>query len=411
MRLNILHDTCYICLRELKGILKDQGLLMFLVLVPLAYPLLYSWIYNNEVVREVPVAVVDMSHSDMSRRFTRMFDASPDARVAMHCNSLQEARQQVGLGQVYGVVYFPEDFQTRLNRMEQTHVGIYCDMSLMLAYKAIYQTATAVQGQLNSQIQISLSGNQTSREDEITTRPLDFEEVPIFNNTAGYGNFILPGVLMLIIQQTLLLGIGMAAGTARERNSYGYLVPIDKHHRGVMRIVWGKALCYLMIYIVLAAYLLIVVPSMFHFVSLADMRGLVTLLAPYLPACIFFSMTVSCLVRYRENVMLLVVFSSVLLLFMSGVSWPQSNIPPFWQGVSRLFPSTFGIRGFVRLNTMGATPVDIAPECNALWIQTIVYFATACIVYHVKINNARLNMRNRLSSLRRHREARRTEKQ
>ncbi len=392
-------EGLYICLKELKNVLKDQGVLMFLIIVPLAYPLLYSWIYNNEVTREVPVAVVDRSHSQMSREFTRMLDASPDTKVAVKCNSLEEAKDRVGRGDAYGVVYFPEDFQTRLNRMEQTHVGVYCDMSLMLAYKAIFQTCTAIQGNLNSKIQIELSGNFTNRENEITTKPLDFEEVPIFNNTAGYGNFIIPGVLILIIQQTLLLGVGMAAGTARERNNYGFLVPVDRHYRGVMRIIWGKAMAYFMIYTIMAAYLLCAVPRIFNFISLINGKELILFCLPFLLACIFFSMTLSALMRYRENVMLLVVFSSVPLLFMSGVSWPQSNIPSFWQGVSWLFPSTFGIRGFVRMNSMGATLTDVATEYRALWIQVVVYFVLAHEVYRFQIGKARQMIKEKLKDI------------
>lgn len=387
-------------MKELKNVLKDQGVLMFLVIVPLAYPLLYSWIYNNEVTREVPVAVVDMSHSHTSREFTRMLDASPDTKVAVRCNSLAEAKECIGRGEAYGAVYFPEDFQTKLNRMEQTHVGVYCDMSLMLAYKAIFQTCTAIQGNMNSRIQIELSGNHTDREDEISTKPLDFEEVPIFNNTAGYGNFIIPGVLMLIIQQTLLLGVGMAAGTAREKNNYGFLVPVDRHYRGVMRIIWGKSLAYFMIYMVMGTYLLCAVPYMFNFISLVSWKSLMLFILPYLLACIFFSMTISVLMRYRENVMLLVVFSSVPLLFMSGVSWPQSNIPSFWQGVSWLFPSTFGIRGYVRMNSMGATLEDISTEYHALWIQTVVYFVLAHEVYRFQIGKARKGIKEKLRDIR-----------
>ena len=396
----ILHDTCYICMKELKNVLKDQGVLMFLILVPIAYPILYSWIYNNEMTREVPVAVVDLSHSHTSREFTRMIDASPDTKVAVRCNSLAEAKECIGRGEAYGAIYFPEDFQTKLNRMEQTHVGVYCDMSLMLAYKAIFQTCTAIQGNMNSRIQIELSGNHTDREDEISTKPLDFEEVPIFNNTAGYGNFIIPGVLMLIIQQTLLLGVGMAAGTAREKNNYGFLVPVDRHHRGVMRIVWGKAMAYFMIYMVMGTYLLCAVPYMFNFISLVSWKSLMLFILPYLLACIFFSMTISALMRYRENVMLLVVFSSVPLLFMSGVSWPQSNIPSFWQGVSWLFPSTFGIRGFVRMNSMGATLEDISTEYHALWIQTVVYFVLAHEVYRFQIGKARKGIKEKIRDIR-----------
>lgn len=157
---------------------------------------------------------------------------------------------------------------------------------------------------MNAHIQTALAGNKTGREDEITTKPLDFDEVPMFNPAGGYGSFVLPAVLMLIIQQTLLLGIGMAAGTARENNRYKDLVPISRHYQGIFRIVFGKSMCYFMIYIVLAAYLALVVPRLFSFVYIGSPGTLFAVLLPYLLACIFFGLTLSCMIRYRENVML-----------------------------------------------------------------------------------------------------------
>ena len=109
-----------------------------------------------------------------------------------------------------------------------------------------------------------------------------------------------------------------------------------------------------MIYCVMAAYVTMAVPYFFGFTMLAHASDLFWLLLPYLLAVIFFGMTVSCLVRYRENVMLLVVFTSVPLLFLTGASWPQSNIPGYWQGFSWLIPSTFGVRGYLRIASMGA---------------------------------------------------------
>ena len=54
-----INDTCFIWRQELKRMFKDEGVIIFFIVVPLLYPLLYSWIYNNEVVHEVPVVVVD----------------------------------------------------------------------------------------------------------------------------------------------------------------------------------------------------------------------------------------------------------------------------------------------------------------------------------------------------------------
>ncbi len=400
-------DACYVWWQEMKGVVKDEGVLIFFILVPLAYPLLYSWIYNNEIVREVPVVVVDDSRSALSREFVRHCDASPDVMVKCHAADMEEARALIGRQEVKGIYYIPSDFSTRLARMEQTAVSVYCDMSLMLTYKAIFQTATAVSQDMNGKIQIKLSGNYTDREDEITTMPLKSVDVPIFNSTSGYGNFILPGVLMLIIQQTLVLGIGLAAGTARETNRFRELIPISRHYRGVLRIVTGKTMCYLMIYAVLSAYLTLVIPRLFGFVNMVQGATLATIMLPYLLACIFFGMTVSCLIRYRENVMLIVIFCSVPLLFLSGVSWPQSNIPGLWQGVSWLFPSTFGVRAFVRTSMMGATIDDVATEYAMMWVQTLVYFFIACAVYRYQISLSRRKVLDQLNHIRHKREVRR----
>lgn len=392
-------DMCYIYVRELKNVIHDQGILLFFIIAPLFYPLLYAWIYNNEVVRDVPIAVVDLDHTHSSREYLRLCDSSPDLSIISHCNSLDEAKELVAKQVACGVILIPNNFQNDLNTFEQTHVSIYCDMSLMLAYKAMYSTNIMVSQKMNSDILITLSGNYTNRENEITIRPLDYEEVPIFNPTGGYGSFIIPCVLMLIIQQTLFLGIGLSAGTSRENNGYNDLVPTSRHYNGIFRIVLGKTMCYFFIYAILAAYLTLVIPRIFNFTTIADQRALIGLMIPYMLSCIFLGMVLSCVIRYRENIILLIIFSSMPLLFLSGISWPETAMPVFWRSIAWLFPSTFGIRGFVRINTMGATLTDIRAEYQALWLQVCIYFFAACMVYRYQISNTRKHATARINKI------------
>lgn len=387
-------DAALIWHDEMRQTFKDEGVIIFFFLVPLVYPLLYSWIYNNEVVREVPVVVIDNSHSQMSREFIRKCNASPDVKVVCYADDIDEAKMLVGRNVAKAVYYIPTDFQSRIYRLQQSTVSVYCDMSLMLAYKAAYQTAVAVSQEMNSEIQVKLSGKYTKREEQIQAKPLDVGGGAIFSPAGGYGSFVLPAVLMLIIQQTLVLGIGLSAGTARETNRFQDLVPIQRHYHGTFRIVLGKSLCYLMIYILMGTWLTVIVPRLFHFPCLAHWQDLLAIMIPYTLACIFFGITVSCLVRYRENVMLLMVFVSVPLLFLSGASWPQSGIPGFWQGVSWLFPSTFGIRAYIRLNTMGGTLGDVLTEYHALWLHVLIYFVIACLVYRLQVDRARRHAEN-----------------
>ena len=401
-----LQDACYIWRKEMTQVVKDEGVLIFFVFVPLVYPLLYSWIYNNEVVREVPVCVVDQSHSHLSREFIRMCDASPDVHVKYYAQDLDEAKSLVSRQLVKGIYLIPSSFAEDVYGLKRGVVSVYCDMSLMLTYKAVFQTAQMVTMEMGNELKTMLGGRYTAREEAIATRPLDYEDVPIFSPAGGYGSSILPAVLMLILQQTLVLGIGLSAGTARDENPYRSLIPVgDSRYEHTFPIVLGKSMCYLMVFMVMGAWLSVAVPRLFHFPQLATAGSLLCLMVPYILACTFFGMMVSCTVKYRENVMLIVVFVSVPLLFLTGVSWPQSSIPSYWQGVSWLFPSTFGARAYIRLNSMGADISDVMPELRILWIQAVCYFVLTLCVYRFQFFMARRFAMERLKFLKHKRES------
>ena len=396
-----MNSVFYICQKELKAVFKDQGVLIFFLLVPLAYPLLYAFIYTGEVVREVPAAVVDMNKSTLSREFIRKVDATPDVKIQSHCADMEEAKLLLKESKVYGVIYIPESFSSDINKGIQTKVTLYCDMSGMLYYKAILTASTEVSLKMNKAIKVKRAGNTTDRQDEISSTPITYEAVNLFNPQAGYASFLLPAVLILIIQQTLLLGVGLSAGTARENNRFRDLVPLSRQYQGTLRIVLGKSSAYFIIYAIVSAYILCVVPKIFSLVQIAQAGTLAAFILPYVLSCIFFAMTCSIFIHHREACMMIYVFTSVPLLFISGVSWPGSAIPAFWRVISWIFPSTFGINGYIAINSMGATLDQVLPEFRALWIQTGVYFLTTCIVYRRQIMLSRSHAMERLKEFRR----------
>jgi len=384
-----IHDLFYIWKQEFRTTFRDQGVLIFFVLVPLVYPLIYSFIYTNETIREVPTVVVDNSRSSLSREYLRKVDASPETSIVAHCADMEEAKLMLKDRKAYGIIYIPAHFSDDIARGKQAQVSIFCDMSGLLYYKALLTANTNVSLAMNADIKMKRAGNTTARQDEITAYPIEYEDVAIFNPTNGFAAFLIPAVLILIIQQTLLLGIGLSAGTAREQNRFKDLVPINRHYNGTLRIVMGKGLSYFMVYSLVAVYILCVVPRLFSLNQIA-IPGVLTLFAlPYLAACIFFAMTASIAIRNRETCMLLFVFTSVPLLFLSGISWPGAAMPEFWRYFSYIFPSTFGINGYVRINSMGATLNEVSFEYQALWIQTGIYFLTTCLVYRWQIIQSR----------------------
>lgn len=384
-----IYDLFYIWKQEFRTTFRDQGVLIFFVLVPVVYPLIYAFIYTNETIREVPAVVVDNSRSSLSREYLRMVDASPEVSIVTYCSDMEEAKLKLKNREAYGIIYMPASFSSDIANSKQTQVSLFCDMSGLLYYKSLLNTNTNVSLAMNADIKVQRVGNSTDRQDEITAYPIEYEDITLFNPTNGFAAFLIPAVLMLIIQQTLLLGIGLSVGTAREQNRFKDLVPINLHYNGTLRIVLGKGLSYFMVYSLVAVYILCVVPRLFSLNQIA-IPGVLTLFAlPYLVACIFFAMTASIAIRNRETCMLLFVFTSVPLLFLSGISWPSAAMPAFWKYFSYIFPSTFGINGYVRINSMGATLNEVAFEYQALWLQTGFYFLTTCLVYRRQILQSR----------------------
>ncbi|MCQ2195019.1 MAG: ABC transporter permease [Paludibacteraceae bacterium] len=370
---------------EFMHVITDAGVLIFFLVAPLGYPLLYCCIYNNEVAKEVPMVVVDESNSSRSREFTRLCDATRDVKVVGRCANMSEAEAALNEKKAYGIMLIPKDFNKNIVRGEKSYVMLYTNMSSLLYYKAFLATLTEVSLEMNEDIQISKMASLTDRQQEVEVTPLTYEHVTYFNPQSGFASFLIPAVLVLIIQQTLLMGISLLVGAARDRNTFRNLVPIQNHYRGTFRIVFGKTFCYLTFYAIVSVYLLWVVPRLFDLPQMGDRLTVALFMLPFLLSCIFFSMTLSAFVRDRESSFVIFIFLSLILIFASGISWPASAVPAYWKAFSYVFPSTFGIHGFVKMNTMGATLHDVGFEYLSLWVLTFVYFITACLVYRWQI--------------------------
>ena len=376
-------DTFYIWKDELRNVFKDAGVMIFFFLVPFVYPLLYSFIYNNEVVHEAKMVVVDQSDSYLSREFTRRVNATPDVEVVGVCPDMAEAKKMLDEKKAYGILLFPPDYSKDLHEGRQTTVSLYCDMSALLFYKAFLLAATEVSLDMGKELRMHNNPSSTDKMDQITVDPIPYESVALFNSQNGFASFLVPAILILV------LGIGMLGGTAREKNRFHSLVPICRHFNGTLRIVFGKSLTYLLLYVVVCIWVLAIVPKLFSLPQVGEPLTILLFLLPYLFACIFMSMTLSGFMTSRESPMLVFVFTSVILLFISGVSWPEAAIPPFWKVVGYLFPSTPGIQGFIRINTAGASLHEVAHEYRVLWIQAGVYFILSCIIYRYQIIRSR----------------------
>lgn len=200
-----------------------------------------------------------------------------------------------------------------------------------------------------------------------TTQPVIYQSHNLFNPYLGYGTFVMPAIIMVIIQQTLLIGIGMIGGTWREFGLYRKLCPPDRKRMSTLPIVLGKATVYGLIYGVTTFYILGLHYRLFHYPMNGATSTVVVFMLAYLAACIFLGIAISTLFRYRENSLLLLLWTSIPLLMLSGVSYPREGIPDWLFNFGQLFPSSHGVDGFIRIQSMGASLSEVLPKsgCSA----------------------------------------------
>ena len=377
-----LGDLWQVCVSEFRSILADSGSILFFIVVPFVYPFLYAALYGNEVVREAPLVVIDRSHSEFSREYIRRVDASPDVFVVAQVANESEAYRLVAEERAYGIMMIPEDFSRQIYSDQQAHVDLHTTFSAAMYYKAYVLTATEVALTMGREIEGRRHHAASERATRISVRPIESEWIAPFNPQGGFQGFLLPGVLVLIIQQTLLIGISMVSGTQRERGGLASpFLLIDGHYASVMRMLLGKALCYLLIYMVSSLFVLVIAPWLFGLPQLTDPLTYWLLLLPLLLASVFFSFFWSLVTRHREKAMIIWVFTSVPFLFLSGLSWPLSAMPAPLRALGYLIPSTPGVQAFVSVSSMGAQLPDILPQYFTLWVQALVYFLITSLVY------------------------------
>lgn len=357
---------------------RDAGVLLFFFGLPLFYPIVYTLIYNPEVVRDIPIAVVDLSHTAESRSLTRHLDATSAIAVNYRCANMAEARDLMARGEIYGILEIPRDYARDIGRGTTAHADFYSDMSLLLRYRTFVGALTDVQLETCTEITAN----------KLSAAGISSPGLPISNRShfmgdpeEGYASFIIPGIVILILQQSMLLGITMIGATSRERRRfYGGRDPLRPEHYDPGATVWGRALVYFLCYVPMTIYILHWIPEIFGLPHYGSATDYLLLMMPMLLATAFMGQVLIYIVREREMAFIIFVFSSVIFLFLSGMVWPRYAMSTPWLLCGDIIPGVWGIEGFIRINNNGASLADVAAPYCRLWGLVVLYFVAAVAV-------------------------------
>ena len=379
-----LKESGSIFANELYRIFHDPGVIIIFFVATLAYPFLYKAMYWNEHITDIPVAVVDLSNSPESMDFLHKWNAAPDIKLAYTCASMEDAEELLRDQKVHGIIYFPRDYAKQLaDPLGQAHISLYCDMSSFLYMKGIYLSCNMVMLESLRNIQIDryekMGYSEEFSWELVQASP--YTETTLFSPTGGYGSFLIPAVLVMVLHQTLFFGICMLAGTVREERKELYRLPGRKRGYSAFRTIFGRGAAYFLIYYALAAILLGFLPQLFDLPHVGSIIDILSFNVPFILSVIFMSICVGFFIRNREAGFVLLISTSLVFLFIAGISWPKEMIPVGWRVASWFIPYTWAANGFIHINSMGATLWQTRTEYIALWILTAGYFALAVLMF------------------------------
>ncbi len=360
--------------REFKLVFHDQGIILFFFFLPLAYPVIYSLIYNPELVKEVEMVVIDSDRTPLSRKLTRMIDACDEAHVIGYAADLPEARRAMNEHKAYAILQIPEGFAKAVGRGETGNTVMYCDMSLLIRYRGFLMATTNVMQEIGSELLTKNINEEVPLATTIVTGDLlPIKNVPLGNIRSGFDSFIMPGVLILILHQCIVLAVGMAGGAKRENPRLVGYNPVNIAPSVLMTML-AQALCYITVIAVPMIFLIHYVPLMFRFPMAGNFLEEVAFLLPMVLAACGVGYTYQAIVTEREEVFISWVFTSVLFLFLSGLIWPRYAMPPVWKALSAICPSTWGVEGFIKMNSNGSSLSQVSTEYINLWILVGVWW-------------------------------------
>lgn len=376
---------------EIKTIGTSYAIVLVLMGGIFIYGLLYNYMYAPNEVTNAPIAVVDKSKTPLSREIIQMLDATPELMVRTDALGYYEAQELMKRNEIVGIIYIPHQFETKIQRGEEALFTTYQTTTAFLYYLAIQKATSFVMLTINDQIRPDQLVFLPSKDVPAMAQaqsPVSVVGQALYNYTEGYGTYLIPAVLMVIIFQTLMMVIAMISGEEKETNhilKYKYALTSKS---GIVQVILSKTMTYGLLYALFSFFLLGLMPVIFDLPNIGKTMDIVHLLIPYLLASSFFGLAASVFYTDSDAPILMIAFFSVGLIFLSGVSYPLELMPWYWRVAHFIFPAAPGTLAFVKINSMGAGISEISVEYITLWIQCIVYFILACWAYRYNIRKA-----------------------
>ena len=353
---------------EWKRLLALRGAFILLVVAPIVYGIYYPQPYLNQILRKIPIAVVDSDQSELSRRIVETLDASGAVSVTVRVATLAEARAALDRGEAFAVVGIPAGTERDVLKGTSVHVPIYADATYLFIFRTTASGIAVAISTLSTELVAGgarIDGSLVKAA-LASSSPVDVLLQPIFNPVGGYASYIVPAAFVLILQQLLLIGASLLT-----------VVTFAQGAGGAFTTVLGRGVAHLTIYLPALAVYFIVLPRFYGFSALGNPLQLFALVSLFTLATSFMGQAAGAWFKHPETPTLIFLGTSLPQLFVTGFSWPREAIPEPVQPVGFIFPSDFAIDGIVRIDQLGASLWEVVRDWRGLGLLAVIYFTLA----------------------------------
>lgn len=368
---------------EWKLFYTDPAAILLLVVAGVLYAFYYPTPYIYQTVSKVPVAVVDLDNTAMSRDLIRMASAAQQIEVKSIYAEMNEAEAAMAREEIFGFMVIPENMEKDIRAKRPVSVNIFTHGAYVMLHGAIgtaFSTCALTVGATNKVKQIALGKKVPSAKAIAMRDPIPISIQTMFNSSGSYSNYVVPSVLVVILQQSLIIGICVLGGSRAHRRFRKKFRDSPVENETAEYRYFGRALAYFLHYCSFILFYHCIIYNLFDFPRRGELLPMMVFTLVFLASVINLGMVVSQVFLRRESSMQLFLYLSIPILFLSNFSWPSYLMPQWMVSISYILPSTFAIPAWLSIEQMGADIYEVAPKLYQLAIQAVVYLVLGLVL-------------------------------
>ena len=341
--------------KEFLHIRRDRGTLVIALAIPVFQLILFGFI--DQSVRDLPTVVVDQDHTRYARELMDQMRATRTFKITHVTDNPRVARDDITAAKARVGIVIPPDFHDKRARGEQAKILVLIDGSDSTASG---QALAAVNG-LAAQVSATVIAERSHLPDQAP--PLSVQPIILFNPDGRTANFIIPGLIAILLQIVATVLTAVAIVRERERGTLEQLLVTPINPLGLML---GKLGPYLFIGVAEMAVILIAMRFGFDVPIRGNLVFLFTMALLYLFALLSLGLFISTRASTQAQAQQMAQIFLLPSIFLSGYIFPASGLPTILYGIGRILPATHMIEIMRGVVLRDAGPRELLPNVLAL---------------------------------------------